>query len=190
MRKLALHLATVLALVAATTLIFSSPASAYRDPGWPSPNGTSPWLYSESWFISGSWYNEGYHTETYNDYYAIDFANPYGGCWRNLYAYWNGMTVTYVNHDIGSLYMTKSIDGWQYRVKYLHMAQINVAVGNVVGTNTLVGYSGTKGNSTGCHLHLSVHRYHPETGWWHSIEPMFCGRTYPHDHVTWFPGCP
>lgn len=184
------HVTVVLAVVVASAFAAGSPAQAWHsDSNWPAPNGVSPWLYSESWVISGSWYGEGLHTESYHDYHAIDFANPQGGCRRNLYPIWENMQVTYVNHTNGSLYMTKSIDGWQYRTKYLHMDEIWVSVGNTVGTNNVVGLSGTKGNSTGCHLHLSVHRLHPETGWWHSAPPTFCGRQYPHDHATWFPGC-
>ncbi|HSH62429.1 MAG TPA: M23 family metallopeptidase [Acidimicrobiales bacterium] len=185
-RKVLTLLVLVLGLVAVQP---ANPAVAHQDYS-AAPNGYSPWYYQESYQISGNWYNEGTHKDYvngvhYNDYHAIDFGMP---CGRRLYAMYDGMTVKYANHNDGTLEMHKNIGGRTFSVMYRHMDQINVGVGASVGSNTMVGYSGTKGYSTGCHLHLSVRVLGPD-GKWYSIQPQFCGRTYPHDHRTYFRGC-
>lgn len=160
--------------------------SAHQDSS-PSPNGASPWHYSESWLLTG-WYGEGLHQDWYgsshyNEYYALDFGLP---CGTRLYPLWDGMKVTRVDGHI--LEMTKTINGTLYRLRYMHLNQINVGIGAIVNTATVVGYSGNQGQSTGCHLHISTHRYNND-GWYYSIPPTFCGRTYPHDHATRWKGC-
>ena len=183
--------ATVLAV---TSLVFvGSPAEAHQN-GNPAPNGASPWHYSESWAITGSYYGEGYHVDWsgsahYNDYYATDWAIPGAGCGKRLYALYDGMTVTATGGYNNQVEMQKTINGARYRVRYLHLGQVTVGSGATVGTNTIVGYSGATGNASGCHLHLSVHRLNTASGWWESVPPQFCGRTYPHDHVTRWKGC-
>jgi murein DD-endopeptidase MepM/ murein hydrolase activator NlpD len=191
--RAAAALVAILSLVLGLGLAPSREVAAHQDPT-PSPNGFSPWHYSESWAITGSWYNEGLHVDYYggvhyNDPYAIDFAVPGDGCNKRLYALYDGMTVTAVDAGAGLLEMRKTIGGQQYRVRYRHMNSIIPGVGATVHSTTLVGYSGNRGVSSGCHLHLSVHRFDAGSGWWRSIPPQFCGRTYPHDHSTRFRGC-
>jgi murein DD-endopeptidase MepM/ murein hydrolase activator NlpD len=179
-----------LALVA---MIAVGPSARAHQDSNPSPNGVSPWYYSESWAITGSWYGEGYHRDYingahYNDHYALDFAVPGAGCNRRLYAMYPSMTVTAVDANNGMMEMQKTIGGVRYRVRYWHMNSFRVGRGAVVGTTTIVGYSGNRGNASGCHLHLSMHRLN-SNGSWYSIPPRFCGRTYPHNHSTRFRGC-
>ena len=78
------------AVLAAVTLLVAQagPTAAHQD-GSPSPNGVSPWHYTESWAITGSYYGEGYHVDWlngvhYNDYYALDWAIPGDGCNKRL----------------------------------------------------------------------------------------------------------
>ena len=178
------------ALLVSSVIASPGGVSAHQD-SRPAPNGSSPWHYSESWAITGSWYNEGLHNDYvsgqhYNDANAIDFSIPGDGCNKRLYAVYNGMRVTDVRPGEGMLEMQATIGGERYRVRYRHMSSIAVPVGATVGTNTIVGYSGNRGISSGCHLHLSVHRF--SDGWWRSIPPTFCGRQYPHDHATRWKG--
>ncbi|MCI7672151.1 MAG: peptidoglycan DD-metalloendopeptidase family protein [Schaalia hyovaginalis] len=50
-----------------------------------------------------------------------------------------------------------TIGGAQLSTTYLHLqAPASVSVGQYVDTNTVIGYVGTTGYSTGCHLHLTV----------------------------------
>jgi murein DD-endopeptidase MepM/ murein hydrolase activator NlpD len=190
--------AFVMLLVALLGLFVGPTAFAHEDSN-PSPNGLSPWHWSESWAITGSWYGEGCHVDHaptsdcpysghFNDYYALDFAIPGDGCWKRVYPVWDVMTVAGRNDSNGMLDMRKTINGVQYRLRYYHLYNIRVTVGATIGTSTIVGYSGDTGLALGCHLHMGIHRLGSD-GWWHSIPPMFCGRTYPRDHVTRFPGC-
>lgn len=48
------------------------------------------------------------------------------------------------------------IGGQSYITQHLHLSSISVSVGQSVDTNTVIGLTGTTGNSTGCHLHLSL----------------------------------
>ncbi|MCP2322173.1 hypothetical protein HDA40_000680 [Hamadaea flava] len=194
MRKHALRLAAIVALLLASVMA-PSMAQAHQSSS-PSPNGESPWLYSDSWVLSGSWYGEGLHTdycgspaEHCSDYYALDFSKPSAPCYQALYPIWDGMTVATVDRTIGRLTMTKKFGTVTWRVKYMHMDTINYNPGAVVGTTTVVGKTGNKGQSSGCHLHISTQAYDSASGAWVSHPPQFCGRTYPHDHTTAWKGC-
>lgn len=182
------------ALLVVVSLFFAGTPAAAHQNGTPAPNGASPWHYSESWAITGSYYGEGFHVDYangahYNDFYATDWAIPGDGCGKRLYALYDGMTVTATGGFNNQVEMQKTINGVRYRVRYLHLSRVSVGNGATVGTNTIVGYSGQTGNAYGCHLHLSVHRLNMSSGTWESIPPQFCGRTYPHDHVTRWKGC-
>lgn len=152
----------------------------------PAPNGVSPWYYAESWKLDGSWYDEGLHKDTYNDFYALDFGLNL--CNKPLYPMYNNMKVVYVDSGTwGRIDMEVNIGGVNYKTKYLHLNSITVGVGSIVGTNTIIGYTGNKQTSN-CHLHLNTQKLKSDGLWW-GIPPTFCGRNYPHDHLTAWPGC-
>ncbi len=180
---------TALTVLVLTILASGNGASAHQAPSEVAPNGRSPWYSGESWTLTRH-YGTGTHNDYvngshYNDYYALDFAN---GCLKRLYAIYDGMTVYSVNATTGRLDLRKTINGRRYKVKYMHMDRILVQPGMSVGTNTLVGYAGNRGNSTGCHLHLAVHVKRSD-GVWLAIKPRFCGREYPNAIGTSFRGC-
>ena len=47
-------------------------------------------------------------------------------------------------------------DGTVYKTVYAHLAQIHVAVGQIVRAGQVIGLAGSTGNSTGPHLHLTL----------------------------------
>lgn len=49
-------------------------------------------------------------------------------------------------------------DGTKYQTAYMHLSQMNVAVGDSVSAGMQIGVSGNTGNSTGPHLHFSVRK--------------------------------
>lgn len=59
-----------------------------------------------------------------------------------------GGNVAYVNHGM--------INGSSWVSAYVHMGSFNVAVGQQVDTSSVVGYVGSTGYATGCHLHLTM----------------------------------
>jgi len=53
--------------------------------------------------------------------------------------------------------------GDNVRTAYWHMrSQVVVQPGTVVSAGQLIGYEGSTGNSTGCHVHFSI----KDNGWW------------------------
>lgn len=59
-----------------------------------------------------------------------------------------GGNVAYVNHGM--------INGSSWVSAYVHMVGFNVSVGQHVDTSSVVGYVGSTGYATGCHLHLTI----------------------------------
>jgi len=43
-----------------------------------------------------------------------------------------------------------------YQTVYAHMSQVSTACGRSVSQGSIIGYSGSTGNSTGPHLHFEV----------------------------------
>lgn len=61
-----------------------------------------------------------------------------------------GGNIVTVNHGM--------INGYSWTSEHLHLSSAAVSVGQQVTTSTVVGYTGSTGNSTGCHLHLTIYR--------------------------------
>lgn len=59
-----------------------------------------------------------------------------------------GGNVAYINHGM--------INGSSWVSAYVHMNSFNVTVGQHVDTSSVVGYVGSTGYATGCHLHLTM----------------------------------
>ena len=93
---------------------------------------------------------------------GIDFA---GGCGTPIYAAGAGVVVAsgqpLMPWDSGFGVVVDHGSGIQ--TWYWHM-QPNVVVspGTIVTSNSLIGYEGTTGMSTGCHVHFAVNH----NGWW------------------------
>ncbi len=49
-----------------------------------------------------------------------------------------------------------TINGKGYASTYNHLSRFNVGAGDIVAPGDVVGYSGTTGNSVGCHLHFEI----------------------------------
>ncbi|MDQ3913902.1 MAG: M23 family metallopeptidase [Actinomycetota bacterium] len=182
----------VLALVLGGLLLVPSPAMGHQDYSL-APNGVSPFLYNQPFQLCGNWYGENTHADYYqgvhnNDHHAVDLCPTGGSFGKVLYPIWSNLRVYAVDRSIGKLDMRGTIGGRYHRLTYRHMNEIWVNPGQIVGTNTRVGTVGTRGFSSGPHLHLSVHVLGGD-GWFYSRRPMICGREIPHDHYATFQSC-
>ncbi|MCL2489773.1 MAG: peptidoglycan DD-metalloendopeptidase family protein [Propionibacteriaceae bacterium] len=89
---------------------------------------------------------------------GVDFGSPCGtpilasAAGTVTYAGWNGSLGNYVaiNHGL--------IAGNYYSTGYGHQSKIAVSVGQQVARAQVIGYVGTTGVSTGCHVHYNVYK--------------------------------
>jgi len=72
------------------------------------------------------------------------------GVISNLSTGTSGGNIVYINHGM--------INGHSWITAHMHLQGFVVSVGQQVGLNSVVGYTGSTGGSTGCHLHLSMWR--------------------------------
>ena len=99
-------------------------------------------------------------------HYGIDIGQPAG---TKLYSVANGMVAKIIrNSSCGGnmVYIHHIVKGKRYTTSYLHMKTINVKLGDIVTSNTIIGtVGGSKGGvdkcTTGAHLHFGV-----GTGWY------------------------
>lgn len=102
----------------------------------------------------------GYREHPIYHYWGLHDGDDFGaGCGQPLYAV-NGGTVMskYYSSVWGNrLYLNLgTINGKNVTVIYNHLSRYNVGTGSRVGRGQVVGYVGTTGWSTGCHLHFTV----------------------------------
>lgn len=91
-------------------------------------------------------------------HYGIDVSTPIG---TPLYSVANGtvMELWYpsAGHGLGNaIYIHHNVNGQTYTTLYAHLNSIVVKVGQRVTKDTLIGYTGNTGQSTGAHLHFSI----------------------------------
>lgn len=82
------------------------------------------------------------------------------GCGSPIYAIGSGMVLASgYNNGFGNWVAVKHDSGGGMVSIYGHMIQgTNRSIGVSVTTDTVIGYEGSTGTSTGCHVHLSLYR--------------------------------
>ncbi len=87
---------------------------------------------------------------------AVDMASP---AWTKVYCSLIGTVSRVVRNDYvyGNYVVIKHHSG--YTTLYAHLIDINVRVGQSVGTDSVIGWVGSTGLSTGNHLHFAVSKY-------------------------------
>jgi murein DD-endopeptidase MepM/ murein hydrolase activator NlpD len=84
---------------------------------------------------------------------AIDYASP---CGTPIRVVGDG-TVTFAGwSSVGYGYLTKIRHNATYGTNYAHQSKMAVKVGQRVKQGDIIGYVGTTGLSTGCHLHYEM----------------------------------
>lgn len=99
---------------------------------------------------------------------AIKFHNgcdygTHGNKWAQ-YALEDGVVETVAKDSYGALCIWVRYDRLGYRCLHAHLDRFNVSKGQKVNHNTILGYTGTTGYSTGVHLHLGV-KYIGQSDW-------------------------
>ncbi len=147
----------------------------------------APWTAGETWHAGGdgSFYGDGFHTDAYGNYYAVDFNK---GAWPNsqeddgepILAAADGI-VNNVYQDSAGAWVVElyhvAPDGSQLRTLYVHLKtdpRVNpgIKVNQAVLHGTPLGLTGSTGESTGSHLHFGL--WLLKNGQWVSIraEPL------------------
>ncbi len=121
---------------------------------------------------------------TYSFHNAIDIGGNSEG--TPIYASAAGVVAAKVNRSScggNGLYIHHSIKGVKYTTQYLHLLKFNVNVGDIVTTNTIIGYVGGGKTTqiydkctTGAHLHFGI-----GSGW-------YLGNGYT-SYSTWTNNC-
>ncbi|MDQ6989423.1 MAG: M23 family metallopeptidase [Mariprofundaceae bacterium] len=113
-----------------------------------------------AWPSEGGWLSSHYgvRTDPFTAKKAmhrgIDIANRFGS---SVLAGSRGVVIyTGKRKDYG--YLVEIEHGYGYRTRYAHMSASNVAVGDIVQANQVIGRVGSSGRSTGPHLHYEVRR--------------------------------
>ncbi|UOQ56281.1 M23 family metallopeptidase [Leucobacter allii] len=117
---------------------------------------------------SGYWVSEGFRPPGRPDHTGIDLA---AGCGTPIYAAGSGtVALTYWDGGGGgNMVSVNHPNGWQTR--YAHMMSWAIVVpGQAVYAGQILGYVGTTGASSGCHLHFEM-RPNQDNGWYDFVNP-------------------
>jgi len=108
------------------------------------------WYYISSYF---GWRNSPF-TGQRSYHSGIDMACPTG---TKIYGALSGTVTTAGWSDVyGNYVIVRHHSG--YKTLYAHMSKINVRVGQYVTQDSILGYVGSTGLSTGPHLHFTVYK--------------------------------
>jgi murein DD-endopeptidase MepM/ murein hydrolase activator NlpD len=104
----------------------------------------------------------GWRTHPIYGYWGLHNGTDFGaGCGASLYAGKSGRVInTYYDQVYGNrLYLSVgTVNGANLTLVYNHLSGYRVSEGAHVGRGEVVGYVGSTGWSTGCHLHFTVLR--------------------------------
>jgi len=86
---------------------------------------------------------------------GLDIAGP---CWTNIIAADGGIAYPqpFMSYGYGNWILVNHGNG--FVTLYGHLAAYAVSYGQAVHRGQLIGYEGSTGNSTGCHVHFAVNR--------------------------------
>lgn len=139
------------------------------------PSDTSFWRPTTFGYISSvfGWRSYYYNGELISGYhYGIDISRNEG---YPVYASASGQVALVTSQWSGTgnaIFVYHTVNGVNYTTAYFHLQSFAVSEGQNVTKDTIIGYVGNTGQSTGAHLHLSV------LSGWAGIDYTFWGDTY------------
>ncbi len=119
--------------------------------GYPLPAGSAYVTSNYGWRIHPIFGTSKLHDGT--DFGAACGSPQYAirsGVVASAYFDSGGGNMVTINHGL--------IDGSSWASEHLHLQSMAVSAGQQVARGDLIGWTGSTGNSTGCHLHLSMYR--------------------------------
>lgn len=109
-------------------------------------------------YITSKW---GWRTYQYNGQTITDFhrGTDYGTSGKKIpqYAIEDGQVYSAGKDSSGGIFAWVYYPRLNVRMLYYHLDSVSVRAGQTVNKDTLIGYTGTTGHSTGIHLHLGVY---------------------------------
>lgn len=125
-----------------------------RNPARSAPRYTSNAQNLDKYFIKPT---SGSISQWLHGHNGIDLS---GGCWQPVYSAASGTVGIAIgngrwNGGYGNYVTIKHSNGTS--TLYAHLIQTAAAPGQQVTQGQLIGYAGSTGRSTGCHLHWEVH---------------------------------
>lgn len=106
--------------------------------------------------------NYGWRMHPILGYRKLHDGTDFGAaCGTTQYATKRGTVFATGSNKISGNYVVidhGKINGKAWMTKHAHLSSSRVKKGQKVTTQTAVGYTGTTGRSTGCHLHLGLYR--------------------------------
>jgi len=105
----------------------------------------------------------GYRPSIGDNHQGLDMSAKIG---TPVYAVANGVVIS--TYEVGgtgkAVYINHTVNGKKYTSVYMHLSRYNVKFNDVVTKDTIIGYSGNTGFSTGPHLHLGILSGHAGPG--------------------------
>ncbi len=136
--------------------------------------------------VPGGYVTQGY--VGYPGHLGVDIGKGYGA---PIYAVAVGEVVAKYYDNAGAL-VIKIVHNYNGRLvfsTYAHMQSFAVNKGQAVDTNTIIGYMGSTGNSTGPHLHLEMSN---DYDWTYNLTGSNCYNRYIKNYIvkpwTYIPG--
>lgn len=143
-----------------STGTFAWPLPELPDDEMPLDENGDPYMPQNPLALKNTYLSSGYGERTlwgaYDFHLGIDIVAP---AYTEIYAC-DGGVVVYASYTSSYGYMTRIRHADGLETVYAHQAKQAVKAGDVVSKGQLIGYVGSSGSTSGCHLHLEIRRCH------------------------------
>ncbi|MBQ8576444.1 MAG: peptidoglycan DD-metalloendopeptidase family protein [Clostridia bacterium] len=139
------------------------PLPELPDDEMPLDENGEPYMPTNALALKNTYVSSGYGERTlwgaYDFHLGLDIVAP---VWTEIYAC-DGGVVTWATYTSSYGYMVRIKHENGVETVYAHQAKLAVQLGDIVEQGQLIGYVGSSGSSSGCHLHLEFRYNHVTT---------------------------